>query len=780
MGIMTEHDGDGAQARERGFFGRGTNAVRHDDADAHEHAQDILPDAYAGPEVTLGAVEEPVARQPREVRTPIDVTPANPKPVPRPAAQPASTSPQGPKASAVAHTAVVEVLPPVTRPIQAGPAETRHSESAGTPRPRRMELRPLKALDGGKTEPSAKLPPTIEPVRDGVYQGLLGDLLRAGAIDQAHADTVVQESTRLQRSEADVLLKKGIAPRAEVYASMQRLKMPISIRSAAELPEWDTVLNDVGGVLGGRQRNAEIVVLAVGADITRGMPRCFIVCTETARATPEFSKLTARRINSSFEERAVIITDAHVLGVIYSQWEARGGASITQARHYDSNAHELFDKIALDAYRMGASDIHMTCTRGATVVKVRVHGELERYPIEMTQDQGRALAESMYNTMPEAGSTRGGFDPRATQDAVIDRTYPDGRLRFRYSGLPLAPDGFDITLRIIPIGVQSRPKAMRELGYSEDQCEMLERFFAKSSGLILFCGTTGSGKSTTLANSLRLLAREHPTKKIRTVEEPVEYIIEGAEQTPVTRPPESGSDEGGKKKKGEDVFLVVLRQIMRADPDILMVGEIRDHATAELALSGVRSGHLLASTIHADGAPIVYDRMAGMGVSRLDMASVNLVSGLVYQRLVPVLCDRCKIPVKKSLNTADPSLKSLFVRLRKLQGTVHGLTEENMFDNLYLRNPAGCDACKHRGITGQTVSAEILRPTPNMLDAIAKGDSRELWRLWRRTINAESPDDMTGRTAMEHAIWKMRKGIVSPRSVEHAFQPLDQPPFEDN
>jgi len=426
----------------------------------------------------------------------------------------------------------------------------------------------------------------------------------------------------------------------------------------------------------------------------------------------------------------------------------------------NTDEHKLFDKIGQDALERGASDIHITLRPEAAEVKLRIKGELRHYA-DLSRERGEAVVASAYNTLAETGSTKEGFNERAYQDGVIERMYPQGLVRFRYSGMPIAPAGADITLRLIPIGVESKRRSLLELGYSQDQADLLDRIFSRSSGMVLIAGTTGSGKSTTIATVLEEMAERHPGKKIRTVEQPVEYRIRGAYQTPVL--------DIENKEPGKSPFLMALRQIMRADPDVIGVGEIRDIETANVSIQGVRSGHLLVSTIHADGAPVCYDRLSGMGVPRIDLATVGLIAGLIYQKLVPILCDHCKISHAQYASRPDAD--------KRLLRRLHNLTGGDV-SGIYFRNHDGCPHCNHDGVTHREVVAEILRPTPAMSHAVAEGDSTGIWRAWRSTINHDDPSDMTGRTAFEHALYKMRQGKVSPQDVESAFKFVDEPAFD--
>lgn len=588
-------------------------------------------------------------------------------------------------------------------------------------------------------------------------QALLAALVSISACDQKTAQNAALDAKRHDRSLVDELLGSNTISRNDYYHALGTIGARVTIARLADLPDHDVVLSDPNGPLGVARRDTRFAVVAARKDRVK---RCFIITP----AYPPEADIQAGIMGVVSEARqrgwlvaATVLAHVDLIPLVYAVTDPTSLA-VDVAEDLTDLQRE-FDELGHLAFKRGASDIHISVRRGRAEIKLRVHGELESFR-DMSEDKARELCSMAYNTLPEAGSTKQGFNPRATQDAVIERLYPEGMIRFRYSGLPLAPAGFDVTLRVIPIGVKTDRKSMAMLGYSLDQCQMLDRMFSYSSGMILFAGTTGSGKSTTLAHALMGVAEALPGKKIRTVEEPVEYRIEGAYQTPVVRVHGDSRD-----------FSIVLRQLMRADPDILMVGEIRDADTAHLAIQAVRSGHLCVSTIHADGAPVCYDRLAGMGIGRQDVASVGLVVGFVYQKLVQVLCPHCKVPASQVVTSPDGTDardRALLDRVRAVAGTI---------DGVFFRRLKGCDQCDHRGVIGRTVCAEILRPTPEMLESVSQGTSKELWKHWRSSIRKDAPQVMTGRTAFEHAIWKMAQGVVSPASVESEFRFLDEKPW---
>ena len=418
--------------------------------------------------------------------------------------------------------------------------------------------------------------------------------------------------------------------------------------------------------------------------------------------------------------------------------------------------HDLFDRIATEAITVGASDMHITMSAGKTSIVFRINGDLQQQNAwALTQDEGLSLVRSMYNMVAEG--TRSEYLPNKMKDGVIERMYDRGRVRFRFSSLSIepGPEAADVTLRIIHVGASAKIRTAQQLGYSPQHEEQLSRMFARSSGLILFNGTTGSGKSTSMANYLMMYCKARPGKKVRTVEDPVEYIIPGAFQT--------NAQEG---------LNLVLKQIMRSDPDVIMVGEVRDHETAGLCLHATRSGHLTISTLHANGCMIAYDRLAGMGVARMDLASVGLVAGMVYQKLVKVTCPRCRIRARDMTNNPSEVDAALAARLLHYLNATDG--NDAALDGIYWQNASGCEHCRFTGYSSRTVCAEIFMPTPSVSPIIASGDSLELTRAWRSTIDKSNPRSTNGRNAFEHAIFKMRDGICSPAAVEDEFENLTE------
>lgn len=590
-------------------------------------------------------------------------------------------------------------------------------------------------------------------------------LVQIGAATIEQIDRALQDSQKTGRKLGATLLADNIVSKNDlIHAAFVQNEPVIVLERRLDFPDFDMVLSEPGSVLKFSDRSENFILVALRHDRD---DRAFLIQAHDTDGDTFALTAAQAAIRQKFRVISRIRTSRENLNVVFRELDHSGGgpsvasSSIRVASIQDgpTDQQRRFFDLGRRALKERASDIHIWTQRGTGRIVFRIDGVLE-YIDHITQEDAFELFHSIYNTLTETGSTQEGFNRAQMQDAVVEHRYPEGTVRFRYSGMPIGHDGHRVTLRVIPVGATSKPKTFSELGYSTDQCEMLERMFSYSSGLIVVSGTTGSGKSTTIANALGNMAKEAtppnsdvPAKLIATVEQPIEITIPGVLQTAV--PGEERED-----------FLEVLRQNLRSDPDVIGVGEVRDEESAHVTIQAVRSGHLCLTTVHADSAPLVYDRFVGMGVSREDLAGVGLVVGFIYQKLLRVLCERCKVPASDLMDVASPALLAQLERIRKRVGTLEGI---------YYRNETGCPACKARGVTGRTVCAEILRPTPAILQAVAANDSTGVWRLWRSTIKPDRPADMTGRTAFEHAIYKMQLGLVSPRDVEREFRYLDEP-----
>ena len=346
----------------------------------------------------------------------------------------------------------------------------------------------------------------------------------------------------------------------------------------------------------------------------------------------------------------------------------------------DAPIVQLVRSLLEQAIRQRASDVHIEALESKVRVRYRIDGTLYE---KMVYD----------NSLLPAISTRikimGGMDiseKRKPQDGrmtiMVDRQEYD----IRISSVPTV-HGEKIVMRIS--SKLSLTKNKKELGLAPDELKRFDHMLSAPYGIIFVTGPTGSGKSTTLYTALSELNKE--AVNIVTVEDPVEADIEGINQIQVNN-------------KVNLTFASALRSILRQDPDIIMIGEIRDRETAGIAVQASITGHLVVSTLHTNNAAGTLNRMADMGVERYLIA--DSVVGVIAQRLVRKLCPHCR---KKRLATEEEKR----------------LLKQDTYKEMEIYEPTGCDLCNHTGYFGRTGVFEIMEVNEEIRDLIAEGGSSE-------------------------------------------------------
>lgn len=346
----------------------------------------------------------------------------------------------------------------------------------------------------------------------------------------------------------------------------------------------------------------------------------------------------------------------------------------------------LVNNIFADAVRVGASDIHIVpkSTR-KTEISFRIDGELSPwYTIE------DARAEAVIAVVKGRGVGLDRFERMAAQDGQAQRIIDDQVVRFRMSVLPIISKEMNGKFESVVIRILKDANAsvtLESIGLDPYSLEKFRDSINKPHGLVILTGPTGSGKSTTLVAALRTVMS--PSVCTITVEDPVEYLLEGARQVKLNH-----------KLSFDDA----IRAILRHDPDIIMVGEIRDRATADIAIKLANTGHLTFSTLHTNDAASVVSRLFKIGVEPFLIAqALNIV---VAQRLVRKLCDKCKQPARQVG-------KAYLLKV--------GFTEDEL-DGLQLFEPVGCQHCVG-GFKGRRAIHETLYISPEIREIILESGS---------------------------------------------------------
>jgi type IV pilus assembly protein PilB len=342
---------------------------------------------------------------------------------------------------------------------------------------------------------------------------------------------------------------------------------------------------------------------------------------------------------------------------------------------------KLVDTIVYNAMESRASDIHIEAADRDVRVKFRIDGALYAKvdPIDIAYHQ---TLISRIKVMSELD--------------IAERRIPqDGRFRVRYRGrtvdfrVSILPSAFgeNCVIRILDkeqISEEFKNLSLDVVGFDPEDLKRFRLYIKEPYGMVLVTGPTGSGKTTTLYGALNEIRNEED--KIITIEDPVEYVLQGIMQIPVN------------EKKGL-TFARGLRSILRHDPDKVMVGEIRDEETAQIAIQSALTGHLVFTTVHANNVIDVIGRFLNMGVEPYNfVSSLNCV---LAQRLVRLLCHTCK-------RQYEPSNEDLFSS---------GLRPEDVSSRVFYRN-VGCDACNHTGYRGRTAIHELLDMSDSIREMI--------------------------------------------------------------
>ncbi|MBV7257810.1 type II secretion system ATPase GspE [Pacificimonas sp. WHA3] len=381
----------------------------------------------------------------------------------------------------------------------------------------------------------------------------------------------------------------------------------------------------------------------------------------------------------------------------------------------DAPVIRLINGVLAESIREGASDIHVEPFESALVVRLRVDGmlrEVLRLPAKVAP-----LVTSRIKVMARLDIA----ERRVPQDGRIGLTLGGRQLDVRVSTLP-ARGGERVVMRILD--KEQAELGLADLGMPSDLLAHFTDAIGEPNGIILVTGPTGSGKTTTLYSGLRML--NDGQRNILTVEDPVEYAVEGIGQTQVNA------------KVGMS-FATGLRAILRQDPDIVMVGEIRDHETAEIAVQASLTGHLVLSTVHTNDAVGAISRLRDLGVEPFLLASsLRLV---MAQRLVRALCNDCA--------EAHPATASEAAPLGLDTGTT-------------IRTPRGCPACGNTGYRGRVGIYEMIRIDQSMRDLMLSGAdegilARQAFGTMPNLASSARRLVMEGRTTVAEAVRILRK-----------------------
>ncbi|ANH67202.1 GspE/PulE family protein [Mitsuaria sp. 7] len=457
-----------------------------------------------------------------------------------------------------------------------------------------------------------------------------------------------------------------------------------------------------------------------------------------------------------------------------------------------SSPLEWFRAIVQRCRLAGASDLHIELRGPVALARVRLDGRMRvlgRHPARTAVD-GLSAAYTML--AEERSRSEVAFNGSVPQAAMIPLELPGLRLTLRYQSHP-AVGGMDVVIRLLrasgsgqagqsgPAGTRDagrgRPAALEPLGFTPWQAGHLREALASAWGGVFVAGVTGSGKTTTLNAMMTMLARDG-SRKLFTIEDPVEYETPGVSHLSIQRGAAGGADP----------FHGAMLAFLRMDPDVGLFGEIRDGLSAAMAQAAIQTGHKILSTVHATSALGIVGRLSSrlLGLAREDLCDPEFLSAMVYQVLMPINCEHCKRPAAAVLGAdALQTFRTGFgldpdkIYCARAHGCTHCRRPGIDYgDSMFPDNPLASDGPRsgaeapdvHDGTAGVKVGAEVIVPDLRLLDLLRQGRDAEARRHWRRRRTAPFTDpDMDGKDAWGHVLYDVAHGRVDPYHFERTF-----------
>jgi type IV pilus assembly protein PilB len=550
-----------------------------------------------------------------------------------------------------------------------------------------------------------------------------GDTVRAlvdtGLVSQAQVDEAARTAEQQSRSVLEVLLDSGLVDRsavvrtAAVSAGLDYVEISDFIVDMAAVSLLPAEFARSAGVLPLAREDDELVV-AVG-----------IRQAHDIELKDDLSRLTRSRIRFAIANRADI--EARINQVYRAEGELHDITSgMTPEEDADDLASltEVTDEAPIvrfvnllinQAIDDRASDIHIEPTEGDLRVRYRIDGVLHDAHRSPKNIQNGVI--SRLKIMAEMNIA----ERRVPQDGRMSVTYHGRRVDLRIATLPTVW-GEKVVARILD--TSNTQLGLDDLGFSDENYERYRTSYSKPYGMILATGPTGSGKSTTLYATLNILNR--PDVNVITVEDPVEYRLPGINQVQTNT-------------KAGLTFASALRSILRADPDIVLIGEIRDHETAQIAIEASLTGHLVLSTLHTNDAPSAVSRLIEMGIEPFLVGSA--LDAVLAQRLCRSLCERCKEAYQP-----EPE---------ELERIGFGWDGPGL-PTLY--RPGGCSACSQTGYRGRMALHEVMDVSEEISRlAVARASTDEITRVAREhgmtSLKADGWQKvLRGRTSIEEIL----------------------------
>ncbi len=425
------------------------------------------------------------------------------------------------------------------------------------------------------------------------------------------------------------------------------------------------------------------------------------------------------------------------------------------------------------AVDMGANDVHIEASEGRSRIEFRIDGALRLWET-WTQREGELMLSSIYShSVGQSGATANWQEPQAamlTSSATGPDTLilPKGVISVRCQWVPLSDGGryLDMRLSYDSIHLFGENFIMADvdsLGFSQEQLKVVKNLRAAPGGMRVFAGPVNQGKTTTLRVTLnRRMAETNMQLNCLLVEDPPEGGVLGARQV--------GVSSSVKDEQRERAFVEIMRCALRLDPDIVMLGEVRDIQTAKFAFRLALTGRQVYTTTHVYSALAIPQRLRDIGLEPYLVYDHHLLRGMICQRLLRGLCPSCRIPISQAVPELGPHYKDLIRRVRAGlalmdaarstgPGSVYDRLSEPDMSNVYAANPDGCASC-FKGRVGRTICAEVLETDQKLMELLQDNRLEDASQYWL------SPTGLGGVTMLWHALEKIRRGEVSPEDAE--------------
>ncbi len=472
-----------------------------------------------------------------------------------------------------------------------------------------------------------------------------------------------------------------------------------------------------------------------------------LLIAKAHRVTGPVSSAQALLQRSHYRPTKVLLVEMELVRKVYEA-EAKRNGSVEIMRDTAQMQRAVIELVK-GAARERCSDIHIIVRRFEAEVRVRSDGVMMKLR-DMHAAMAQDFCQAAFNMADASDSSYKPYEYQGARITALKSPLPDNVQAVRLQFNPLPDGGRYLIMRLLYAQKVQGDEDVDQLGYTQAQIKQIKRMRRKAYGINIISGPTGSGKSTTLQRALTAGLRESNFEKnVITVEDPPEYEIFGAAQLPVVN---AKTDE-----ERREAFRQAITASLRSDPDIVMIGEIRDGASAGLAFQAAMTGHQVWASLHANDALSILDRMRDMGVELYRLSDHTLVTGLIGQRLVRKLCPKCKLSYSEGIARG-------FLDEEQARFLCEAVGKERTEANVKFANPAGCDGCRS-GYTGRTVVAEVILPDRRFMEYIAEGKKIQAHEYWLSSLQ--------GVTMLENALIKCANGDVDPTEVEEKVDLID-------